>query len=49
MAGRGKERLVQVEIYGQRYTLKGTEDEGYMESLGSHVDRDRAVIRRHGI
>ena len=34
-----REKLVQVEIYGQRYTLKGSEDGAYVESLAAHVDR----------
>lgn len=34
-----REKLVQVEIYGQRYTLKGSEDSAYVESLAAHVDR----------
>ena len=28
-----REKLVQVEIYGQRYTLKGSDDSAYVESL----------------
>ena len=34
-----REKLVQVEIYGQRYTLKGSEDSAYVESLAAHVDK----------
>ena len=36
---RKRDRLIQVEIYGQRYTLKGHDDSGYVESLAAHVDR----------
>ena len=36
---RRREKLIQVEIYGQRYTLKGHDDSGYVESLAAHVDR----------
>ena len=34
-----REKLAQVEIYGQRYTLKGSEDSAYVESLAAHVDK----------
>ncbi|MEM7244306.1 MAG: cell division protein ZapA [Acidobacteriota bacterium] len=36
---RSRENLIQVEIYGQRYTLKGSDDRAYVESLAAHVDR----------
>jgi cell division protein ZapA len=36
---KNREKLVQVEIYGQRYTLKGSEDSAYVESLAAHVDK----------
>lgn len=39
MAGRGKDQLIQVEIYGQRYTLKATKDPSWVESVAAHVDR----------
>jgi cell division protein ZapA len=38
---RPKDRLIQVEIYGQRYSLRA-EDEaeaGYVEQLAAHVDK----------
>ena len=34
-----RDNLIQVEIYGQRYTLKGSDDRAYVESLAAHVDR----------
>ena len=44
MAGRGKDQLVQVEIYGHRYTLKATKDPSWVESVASHVDRKMREI-----
>ena len=39
--GRRKDKLVQVEIYGQRYSLRAGDDQeaSYVESLAAHVDR----------
>ena len=34
-----REPLTEVEIYGQRYALTGSDNPGYVESLASHVDR----------
>ena len=34
-----RDKLVEVEIYGKRYALKGSDDPGYVESLAAHVDR----------
>ena len=39
MTTRKRDKLIQVEIYGQRYLLSGHEDTGYVESLAAHVDR----------
>jgi len=36
---RKADSLIEVEIYGQRYGLRGSEDRAYVESLASHVDR----------
>jgi cell division protein ZapA len=44
MTGRGKGQLVQVEIYGQRYTLKATKDPSWVESIAAHVDRKMREI-----
>ena len=44
MAGRGRDQLVQVEIYGQRYTLKATKDPSWVESVAAHVDRKMREI-----
>ncbi len=32
-------RLVQVEIYGQSYNLRGEGETGYIQDLASYVDR----------
>jgi len=38
---RPKDRLIQVEIYGQRYSLRAEDDAeaGYVEQLAAHVDK----------
>ena len=37
MAGE-REKLVQVEIYGQSYNLRGDADPSYIQELSSYVD-----------
>lgn len=44
MSRRGKEQLIQVEIYGQRYMLRSDQDASWVESVASHVDRKMREI-----
>ena len=43
---RSKDKLIQVEIYGQRYSLRAADDTeaAYVESLAAHVDRKMKEI-----
>jgi cell division protein ZapA len=43
---RSKDKLIQVEIYGQRYSLRADEDTepGYVEHVAAHVDRKMKEI-----
>jgi cell division protein ZapA len=43
---RRKDKLIQVEIYGQRYSLRASDeaDEAYVEAVAAHVDRKMREI-----
>jgi cell division protein ZapA len=42
-----REKLIQVEIYGQRYSLRGSDDPSYVEKLARHVDKRMKEISEH--
>lgn len=39
-----KDRLITVEIHGQRYALRGSDDPAYVEKLARHVDQKMREI-----
>ena len=43
---RRKDKLIQVEIYGQRYSLRASDDsdEAHVEAVAAHVDRKMREI-----
>jgi cell division protein ZapA len=43
-----KPSLVQVEIFGQTYSVKGGADPGYVEQLAAHVDQQMREVSRSG-
>lgn len=39
-------KMTEIEIYGQRYALKGEGDERYLKQLGAYVDEQMRTLAR---